>query len=51
MLPMEMIIKIFSYIEKTKCYRCNAILLPNQKRTLSNNKIFCSINCMEYQHY
>ncbi len=51
MLPVEIIIKIFSYNEKIKCYRCNTHIFPLQKRLYFNNKCFCSAECIEYQHY
>lgn len=51
MIPIELIVKIFSYIKHIKCYRCNKCILPYQNNKLYNNKIFCSSNCIEYQHY
>lgn len=51
MLPVEIIIKIFSYNEKIKCYRCNRRILTLHKRLYFNNKFFCSAECIEYQHY
>ena len=51
MLPIEIIIKIFSYYKHIKCYRCNKYILPHVNFVSYNTKTFCDINCIEYQHY
>lgn len=49
-IPIEIISVIFSFIEKKHCYRCNKYLLPTTKYIKCYGKIFCSNNCIEYQH-
>lgn len=51
-IPNEIVMLIFSYIKKDKCYRCGkTINLLSKKIKNDSNKYFCSYLCIEYQHY
>jgi hypothetical protein len=48
-LPIEVIDIIFSFIKKEKCYRCGKDIPLLSTKII--NKVYCSIDCLEYQHY
>lgn len=54
-LPLEILLKIYSYLPNEKCYRCNKLIYPLDKnfKIIHNNNVYklCSIDCCEYQHY